>query len=90
MVKDILVKEGSMVEEGQVLVRLDDTLTRATLGVVRSQLDENHVRQARLLAERKGVDVMTFPAELAVRREEITVALSFNGEEKFSIPKSCS
>ena len=36
-------KEGSVVEEGQVLVRLDDTMTRATLGVVRSQLDENNV-----------------------------------------------
>jgi HlyD family secretion protein len=82
VVKDILVKEGSVVEEGQVLVRLDDTLTRATLGVVRSQLDENNVRQARLLAEREGVDVMTFPAELAARREEITVTLSFNGEKK--------
>jgi HlyD family secretion protein len=82
VVKDILVKEGSAVQEGQVLVRLDDTVTRATLGVVRSQLDENHVRQARLLAEREGVDGMTFPAELAARREEITVTLSFNGEEK--------
>ena len=82
VVKNILVKEGSVVEEGQVVVRLDDTLTRATLGVVRSQLDENHVRQARLLAEREDVDVMMFPAELAARREEMTVVLSFKGEEK--------
>jgi HlyD family secretion protein len=82
VVKEILVKEGSVVEEGQVLVRLDDTLTRATLGVVRSQIDENHVRQARLLAEREDVDVMTFPAELAARRGEMTVVLSFKGEEK--------
>ena len=82
VVKEILVKEGSVVQEGEVLVRLDDTLTRATLAVVRSQLDENHVRQARLLAEREDVDVMMFPAELAARREEMTVVLSFKGEEK--------
>ena len=34
IVGEILVKEGSEVETGQVLMRLDDTLTRATLGVV--------------------------------------------------------
>ena len=39
IVGEILVKEGSQVETGQVLMRLDDTLTRANLGVVQSQLD---------------------------------------------------
>jgi HlyD family secretion protein len=35
-------------------LRLDDTLTRATLGVVQSQLDLYVAREARLLAERDG------------------------------------
>src|SRR5690349_21859268 len=52
VVGEIYVREGSVVEEGQVVVRLDDTVTRSTLGVVRSQLDEGLARQARLLAER--------------------------------------
>ena len=39
IVGEILVREGSEVEADQVLLRLDDTLTRATLGVVQSQLD---------------------------------------------------
>ncbi len=55
IVGDILVKEGSEVEAEQVLMRLDDTLTRATLGVVQSQLDLYLARQARLLAERDGL-----------------------------------
>ena len=54
IVGEILVKEGSEVEAGQVVMRLDDTVTRATLGVVRSQLDELMAREARLLAERDG------------------------------------
>ena len=33
-------------------MRLDDTVTRSTLGVVRSQLDELLAREARLIAER--------------------------------------
>ncbi len=52
VVGEILVKEGGEVEAGQVVLRLDDTVTRATLGVVRSQLDELTAREARLLAER--------------------------------------
>jgi HlyD family secretion protein len=55
VVGDILVKEGSEVEADQVLMRLDDTLTRATLGVVQSQLDLYVAREARLLAERDGL-----------------------------------
>jgi membrane fusion protein, type I secretion system len=80
VIKEILVKEGVVVEEGQVLVRLDDTLTRATLGVVRSQLDENNARQARLLAEREGATAITLPAELLARMSEESVAAAINGE----------
>lgn len=61
IVGEILVKEGSEVEAGQVLVRLDDTLTRATLGVVQSQLDLYIAREARLLAEQDGLESVIFP-----------------------------
>ena len=82
VIKEILVKEGSVVEEGEVLVRLDDTVTRSTLGVVRSQLDENNARQARLWAEREGAEALIIPEELIERRSEATVAAAINGEEK--------
>ena len=58
IVAELLVKEGSEVEVGQVLMRLDDTLTRATLGIVRSQLDLYVAREARLLAERDGLSAI--------------------------------
>ena len=48
VVKEILVRDGSEVEEGQILVRLDDTVTRSSLGVLRAQFDENVARRARL------------------------------------------
>jgi HlyD family secretion protein len=41
VIGEILVHDGSEVEAGQVLIRLDDTVTRSTLGVVQSQLDES-------------------------------------------------
>jgi len=82
VIKEILVHDGSAVEEGQVLVRLDDTVTRATLGVLRSQFDENSARRARLLAERDGADAIAFPQDLAAREGEASVATAIVGEEK--------
>jgi HlyD family secretion protein len=69
IVGEILVKEGSKVETGQVLMRLDDTLTRATLGVVQSQLELYVAREARLLAERDGLESVIFPARDGPTRE---------------------
>jgi HlyD family secretion protein len=82
VVKELLVREGSAVAEGQILIRLDDTVTRATLGVVRSQLDESSVRQARLIAEREDADTVTFPQDLIARMGESNVADAMHGEQK--------
>lgn len=54
IVSAILVREGHMVREGQVLIRLDDIQTRAELSIVNSQLSELAAKRARLVAERDG------------------------------------
>ena len=82
VVGEILVHDGDMVEAGQVLIRLDDTMTRSTLGIVQSQLDEAMARQTRLLAERDGADALVFPDELTSRSGEKSVATAIAGEQK--------
>jgi HlyD family secretion protein len=82
IVGEILVKEGHAVEAGQLVVRLDETLTRATLGIVRSQLDELLARQARLDAERDGHDALTFPDSLLDRVHDQTVATATASEKR--------
>jgi len=82
IVGQIFVREGSIVEQDQLLIRLDETLTRATLGIVRSQVDELMTREARLLAERDGESRITFPAALLARRNDTSVAAAIAGEEK--------
>jgi len=82
VVKEILVHDGSVVEEGQVVVRLDDTVPRSTLGVLRSQLDENEARRARLLTEREGADSISFPAGLIARSGETNIVAALGGEQK--------
>jgi membrane fusion protein, type I secretion system len=62
IVKEIDVKNGDRVEAGDILLRLDDTQTRATLGIVQSQLIELTARKARLAAERDQTDEIEFPA----------------------------
>jgi HlyD family secretion protein len=82
IVGQIFVKEGSLVEEGQVVVRLDDTVPRANLGVIRSQLDELTTRQARLTAERDNAETISFPDDLTARSGESQIATAINGERK--------
>jgi HlyD family secretion protein len=82
IVGEILVKEGDKVEVGQVVIRLDDTLTRANLGIVQSQLDVSQAREARLTAERDYTATIAFPASLMARRLEPNVATAIVGEEK--------
>ncbi len=52
VIGEILVKGGSKVEAGEVVIRLDPTQTRAALGVVTSQQVQLEGRRARLAAER--------------------------------------
>jgi membrane fusion protein, type I secretion system len=82
IVGEILVKEGSAVEAGQLLVRLDETVTRASLGIVRSQLDELTARQARLDAERDGLEDAAFSDGLLSRAHEPSVALAIASEKR--------
>ena len=73
VVQKIFVGDGMRVEEGQLLIRLDDTRARATLGVVQTALDAARALEARLIAERDGVP-LHFPDELVARRNEPTLA----------------
>lgn len=61
IVASIHVRAGDKVEAGQTLIRLDDTQTKAELGILRAQLVELTGRKARLVAERDALDEVRFP-----------------------------
>ena len=82
VVGEILVKEGDQVEAGQIVMRLDDTVTRATLGVLQSQLDELKAREARLRAELEGDETVTFPIELVSGSQAAGIAAAISGEKR--------
>jgi HlyD family secretion protein len=80
VVGKIYVKNGDHVKSGDMLVRLDETVTRAGLQLITKQIDELLGRQARLRAERDDVDVLTIPPELTARSDEPAVAQIISGE----------
>src|SRR3954471_479904 len=82
VVGELRVRDGDHVKAGDVVVRLDDTQTRANLAIITKSLDELAARQARDQAERDGAKAVVFPAELLARAQDREVAQVLQGEQK--------
>jgi len=65
IVQEILVRDGTRVEAGQVVMRLDDVQSGATLEGLRAQRFALQAQEARLAAEAERAALITFPADLA-------------------------
>jgi membrane fusion protein, protease secretion system len=64
IVREILVREAQLVTAGDVVMRLDDTVARASYQAVRQQYFSLRAQESRLEAERAGVSRMTFHPDL--------------------------
>jgi HlyD family secretion protein len=82
VVSELRVRDGDHVTAGDILLRLDDTETRASLAIVTKALDELAARRAREEAERDGAGEIAFPAELLARRDDPEVAHAIDGERR--------
>jgi HlyD family type I secretion membrane fusion protein len=65
IVADLLVQDGSLVTQGQLLVRLDDTQANAVFTVHQSQFLADQALSARDLAELADATEIAFPADLS-------------------------
>ena len=81
VVGEIAVRDGTHVEAGDVVVRLDSTIPRANLAIISKSLDEVSARIARLEAERDGRDHIAFPEEMTRRVLDRDVQNIMEGEE---------
>src|SRR5215218_281949 len=80
VVGELRVRDGDTVRAGDIVVRLDETITQANLAIVVKSLNELQARLARLEAERDNVDSIRFPAELLARASDPDAARSMTGE----------
>nr|WP_298688597.1 HlyD family type I secretion periplasmic adaptor subunit [uncultured Dongia sp.] len=66
LVAELLVREGDRVAAGQALLRMDATLPRANLEVIRNQLIELTARRLRLEAMRDGKAEIVLPPGFSI------------------------
>jgi HlyD family secretion protein len=82
VVGEVRVHDGDHVKAGDILIRLDETVTRANLAIVTKGLTELYARKARLGAERDGADSVAVPRELAGRVNDEDVQEALASERK--------
>nr|WP_186363441.1 HlyD family type I secretion periplasmic adaptor subunit [Rhizobium sp. ACO-34A] len=73
IVGKILVRNGSRVNAGDLLIQLDGTITRANLAIVAQQIDQLTARRLRLVAERDNASQMAAPPEVIQRTDETQI-----------------
>jgi epimerase transport system membrane fusion protein len=80
IVGEIMVRDGDVVTEGQVIVRLDDTQARASLELLRGRYRAASALLARLRAERDGMEAIIFPDALLERQEDPATREAMEGQ----------
>lgn len=85
VVAALLVRDGDVVRGADVVVRLDDTMTRASLGIVNKGINDMGARKARLVAERDNLKDIVFPSDLLHREDDPDVAGVIESERKLFV-----
>ncbi len=89
IVGELRVRDGDRVHASDVVVRLDETVTRANLAIVTKGLGEMMARKARLESERDVLDTITFPAQLVADAGDPDRAAAMDSERKlFNLRKT--
>src|SRR5262245_20991162 len=82
VVGQIAVTNGMNVTAGDILIRLDETMTRANLQIVSKTLDELTARRARLRAERDGEPEVQRAYRFKARRQEEGIMELMSDEQR--------
>lgn len=82
VVGELRARDGDVVKAGEVVVRLDDTVTKASLAIVVKTLNGLWARAARLEAEQQGLLKVAFPPQLTDRADDPEVAAVMASESK--------
>jgi len=82
IVKEVLVREGEVVKKDQVLMRLDEAVTKANFESVRQRYLGLNAMQSRLKAEQSGADKVTFSPELMAATADPFIAQQVNNQRQ--------
>ena len=90
VVSAILVDEGDQVQQGDVLIKLDETLLASELAIIEGQWYESMARRGRLEAERDQLDQITFPEPLLAASDNPTIADIMRGQTRLFEARNAS
>ncbi|MBR0873701.1 HlyD family type I secretion periplasmic adaptor subunit [Bradyrhizobium tropiciagri] len=82
VVGEVRVRDGDTVKAGDIVVRLDETVVKASLAIVVKTLNGLYARQARLEAEQQGRDKIVFPKQLTDQANDPDVRDIMTNEAK--------
>jgi HlyD family type I secretion membrane fusion protein len=80
VIQEIVVREGDIVEPGQLLLQLDETAPRAELRRLDLRLVRLRAMDARLQAEMREEPKIAFPADIVDRAQEPEVSMMLESE----------
>jgi len=81
MVSDLRVREGDHVNEGDVLMVIDDTQARADLAILTKQQQILRATEARLIAERDGRPSIEFPVDLLAQTSDADMKTALDSQQ---------
>lgn len=84
-IAEILVENGQHVKKGQVLIRLDDTVSGSEAELSALSVDQMLAQKARLEAEQLGASSIRFPPELLNRKDEAAQRAIADEQRMFAI-----
>ncbi|HSI52476.1 MAG: HlyD family type I secretion periplasmic adaptor subunit [Ramlibacter sp.] len=89
IVKEVLVREGDQVKEGQLLIKLDEVAARANFETIRQHYLGLRAVQGRLLAEQSGANTIAFHPDLQSASQDPQIRSQIlNQEQLFRSRKS--
>jgi HlyD family type I secretion membrane fusion protein len=80
VVDQVLVREGQQVRAGQILMRMNPLSTGGGFRRSQSQRDDLAAVEARLIAERDGLQTIVWPADFSARSSEASVAQAMRSQ----------
>ncbi|WP_035260440.1 MULTISPECIES: HlyD family type I secretion periplasmic adaptor subunit [Agrobacterium] len=82
VVSELMVRDGDRVKAGDVVMRIDATMTRANLAIIVKSLDQFIARKARLESERDRAGKVVFPQVLLDRSGDAEIVAMLDAEQR--------